>query len=93
MHLIYKQDFYTDKQKEIDKLLIEHLVPIMDDLYHPMLIEEWKQNINATAYENNLNQDVKIPSIKKKYRNNKNEYWPTRIKESINWLHFYISCI
>ena len=37
----------------------------MEDLDHPALIEEWKQNIDADAYENNLNKDVKIPSIKK----------------------------
>ena len=38
----------------------------MEDLYHPALIEEWKQNIDAAAYENNLNQDVKVPSINRK---------------------------
>ena len=37
----------------------------MDYLYHPALVEECKQNIDAAAYENNLNQEVKIPSIKK----------------------------
>ena len=37
----------------------------MDDLYHPTLSEEWKQNIDAADYENNLNKDVKLPSIKK----------------------------
>ena len=36
----------------------------MEDIDHPELIEEWKQNIDASNYENNLNQDVKIPSIK-----------------------------
>ena len=53
----------------------------MDDIDHPVLIEEWKQNIDAAAYIKNLNQDVKIPSIKKTiYRNDKIEYWPTSIK-------------
>ena len=48
------------------------------------------KNVDAAAYENNLNQDVKIPSIKKKIdRNNKTEYWPTSIKESLNWLPFF----
>ena len=63
----------------------------MEDLYHPALIEKWKQNIDAAAYEKNLNRDVKIPSIKKKIdRNDKTEYCPTSIKESLNWLPFYI---
>ena len=62
----------------------------MDDIDHLALIEEWIQYIYAAYYENNLNQDVKIPSIKKKIdRNNKTEYYPTRTKESLNWLPFF----
>ena len=63
----------------------------MEDLGYPALIEEWKQNIHADAYENNLYQDVKISSIKKNIdRNHKTEYWPTNIKEILNWLPFSI---
>ena len=51
MYLIYKQDFYKDKQQEIDNFFIKYLVPVMNDLDHPELIEEWKQNIDAAAYE------------------------------------------
>ena len=62
----------------------------MDDLDNPALIEEWKQNIDADAYGKNLNQDVKLPSIKKQIdHNDKTEYWPTRINESLNWSHFF----
>ena len=50
-NLIYKQDVYNDKQKEIYDLFIEYLVTVMDDIDHTALIEEWKQNINAAAYE------------------------------------------
>ena len=39
IHLIYKQDFYKDKQKEIYELFIQYLVPVMDNLDHPALIE------------------------------------------------------
>ena len=38
----------------------------MYDIDHPEFIEERKQNLDAYAYEKNLNQDVKIPIIKKK---------------------------
>ena len=55
MHLIYKQDYYEDKLEETNDLFIECLVTIMEDLYHPVLIEERKQNIDASAYEKNLN--------------------------------------
>ena len=53
----------------------------MNYLEHPMIIEECKQNLDAALYENNLNNDVNLPSINKKIdRNDKNEYWPTSIK-------------
>ena len=39
MHFIYKQDFYKDEQKEIYELFIEYLVPIMENIDHPALIE------------------------------------------------------
>ena len=39
----------------------------MDDLDHPEFIEQWKQNLDASAYEENINQDVKLPSVKKQF--------------------------
>ena len=38
----------------------------MDDLYHPALIGDWKQDLDADAYETNLYKYVKLPSIQKK---------------------------
>ena len=38
----------------------------MDNIDHRALNEEWKQNLDAAAYEININQDVKLPSLKKK---------------------------
>ena len=51
MHLIYKQDFYRDKRKEIDEIFIKYLVPIMDDLDHTALIGYRKQNLDAADDE------------------------------------------
>ena len=39
MHMTYKQDFYKNKEKEIEDLFLEYLVLVMDDLEHPVLIE------------------------------------------------------
>ena len=48
----------------------------MDDLDHPALIEEWKQNFDAAAYEKNIYKDEKLISIKKTIdSNDKAEYW------------------
>ena len=52
----------------------------MKDLEHTALIKEWIQNIDAVAYEKNLNQEEKLPSMKKKvYRNYKTDCWPKSI--------------
>ena len=54
-----------------------------------VMIEEWKQNLDGDAYEKDLYKDVKLPSIKKKIDcNDKTEYWPKSILESINWVPF-----
>ena len=38
IHIIYKQQFNKEKQKEINNLFLEYLVPIMENLDHPELI-------------------------------------------------------
>ena len=70
VHIINKQDFYKNKEKEIYELFLEYIVTVMDDLDHHALIKEWKQNLDASAYEKNLYKDVKLPSIKKKIDRN-----------------------
>ena len=49
--MTYIQDFYNTKEIEIDDLFLEYLVSVMEDLEHTELIEEWIQNLDATAYE------------------------------------------
>ena len=68
--MTYKQDFYKTKQKEIDLFFWEHLAPVIKYFEPPELIKEWIQNIYADAYKKNLNQDEKLPSIKKKIDRN-----------------------
>ena len=58
----------------------EYLAPIMNNLYHPTLIKEWKQNNNAAAYDEKKRY-VKLPSKKGEIcRSNKTEFWPTSDK-------------
>ena len=45
------------------------------------------KKIDTSAYEKNLNRDVKLPQTKENIDfNDKTEYWPTSIKEIMNWL-------
>ena len=64
----------------------------MDYLDRPVLIEEWKQNLDSVAYENNINQYVKLTSMNSKkqiVRNDKTEYCPTSINGSLYWLPIF----
>ena len=38
----------------------------MDDIEHPALIEERKENLDAAVYEKNLYKYVRLTSIRKK---------------------------
>ena len=51
MYIIYKQNLYNNKEKEVYYLFPEYLVPVMDDPDYPALIEEWKQNLDASYNE------------------------------------------
>ena len=52
--MIYKQDFYNNKQKEINDLYFEYLVSVMYNIDYPVLIEEWRQNLDADAYKKSI---------------------------------------
>ena len=49
----------------MDKLFDEYHIPLLKYIYHLELIQEWKKNIDAAAYEKHLNKYIKLPSKKK----------------------------
>ena len=50
LHLIYKENFYHDKQREMDEIFDEYHLSLLKYIDYPELIEEWKRNIDAAAY-------------------------------------------
>ena len=68
--MTYKQDFYKTKQKEIDDLFLEYLVPVTKYIEYHAFIKEWIQNLDAAAYKKNLNKDEKLPSMREKIDRN-----------------------
>ena len=65
LHLVYKQNFYHDKEKEMYELFDEYHIPLLKDIDHPELIQQWRRNLDAAAYEKDLNKGIKIPPKKK----------------------------
>ena len=55
-HTVYKHHLYHYKQDKFDELFDQHHLTVLTYIYHPVLVQVWKQNIYASAYENNLNK-------------------------------------
>ena len=47
----YIHNFYHDKKGSIDDMFYQYHIPLLKDIDHPALIQEWKKNLNASAYE------------------------------------------
>ena len=75
--MIYKKNFYHDKEDEIDEIFYGYHIPLLNDIDHTVLIEERKK-IDAAAYEKN--GEIKLPSNKKEiYCRARIYYWLTSI--------------
>ena len=53
------------------------------------MIQKWKLNLDAAEYENKIDSDVYKPSAKKEIDcHDSDSYWPTSIKDTIQWFTF-----
>ena len=53
------------------------------------MLQEWRLNIDATEYERNIDANLYKPSEKKKLNHvDSGDYWPTSIKDTIQWFPF-----
>ena len=89
LNFVYQQIFYHDKQKEMNALFDKYQISLFKNIDHLALIQEWKQNLDAAAYEKNVHQEIKIPPKKKEINcHGIMTYCPTSIREVINWFPF-----
>ena len=51
-HSYYIQNIYNDKQGSTNNIFISYVEPLLDDINHTALVQEWKLNLDAAAYEN-----------------------------------------
>ena len=85
----YIKTEYNDKEEIINITFITHVEPLSNDINHPALIKEWKLNLEAVVYEKKIDADVYKPSSKKEIdHHDSNSYWPTSIKDTIQWFTF-----
>ena len=67
----------------IINIFSEYVEPLLKDINHPALLQEWKLNLDAAAYGRNIDDKMSKPYDKKEIgRHDRNLYWPTSIKDT-----------
>ena len=86
----YNQTEYIDKEETINNTFIIYVEPLLNDINHLALIQEWKLNLDAAAYEKKIAAGVHKPSEKKGINDHdRDSYCPTSIKDTIQWFPFF----
>ena len=57
-HYSYIQREFNDKNKMIINIFSAYDVPLLKDINHPSLLQEWKLNLDAVAYERNIDANM-----------------------------------
>ena len=50
LHSSYIQNYFNDKEEIKNKCFIINIKPLLEDINHPALLQEWKLNLDAAAY-------------------------------------------
>ena len=77
----------NDKKDMIINIFSEYVEPMLKVINHAVLLQERKQNTDATEYERNIGANLYKPS-EEKNRHDSDLYWPTSIKYTINYFPF-----
>ena len=66
-----------------------YFVPMLKDIKHHVLLQVWNSNSDAAAYEGNIDANMSKTSDEKEIdRHDSDLYWPTTIKDTIQWFSF-----
>ena len=49
----------------MNNIFSKYVEPLLNYINHPELLQEWKPNIDAAAYEKKIDANVHKPSLKK----------------------------
>ena len=60
-HLSYSTEKFNAKNEQMSKLFSTYVTPQIKEINNPEIIQEWKLNIDAAEYENNMAKTY-IPS-------------------------------
>ena len=89
LHSSYIQTEFNNKNKMTINIFSAYVVPLLKYINHPALLQEWKLNIDAAAYEKYIDANMSKPSDKKEIdRHDRNLYCQTSFKNTIQWSPF-----
>ena len=73
----------------MSRLFSTYVTPLIKEINHTEIIQEWKLNIDAAEYEKNMAK-IYISSDKKKItRQADQDHWPVSIKSTLQWFPFH----
>ena len=73
----------------IINIFSEYVEPLIKEINHPAFNQEWRINIDAAEYKLNIYANLYKPSEKNKFNcHDSDDYWPTPIKDTIQWFPF-----
>ena len=87
-HSSYIQIEYNDKKETVINIFSEYFEPLLKDINHISLLQEWKLNLYTAEYDINIDANLYKPSERKINRYYSDKYWPTSIKDTIKWFPF-----
>ena len=88
-HYSYIQNEFNVRKEEIIDIFSAYVEPLIMEINHPSLLQEWKLNLDAAEWERNIDSDLYKTSEKNKFnRIDSDNYWPTSIKDIIQWFPF-----
>ena len=62
LHSSYIQTEFNDKKKIIINIFSAYVVPLLTYINYTALIQEWKLNLDAEAYERDIDANMSKPS-------------------------------
>ena len=66
-----------------------YVTPKIKEINYLEFLQEWKLNLDAAEYENNMKANMYKPSLKKKFnRVDNHKHWPESIKNKVQWFTF-----
>ena len=65
LHYYYIKTEFNDKERITYNTFSTYFEPFLNEINHPVLVQEWKLNLDAVAYEKKIDSDVYKPSSKK----------------------------